>query len=86
MNSHEICEYLENLIKSKNFNAPYGVLTGEHLSKKGSKYLYITFGRARTLDATIEIYNRKFMRLRTSRGHKDVYTDVKELEEALNNL
>lgn len=86
MNSHEICEYLENLIKSKNFNAPYGVLTNEQTSRKGYKYLSITFGRARTLDATIEIYNRKFMLLRTSRGNKEVYTDIKELEEALNNL
>ena len=86
MNSHEICEYLENLIKSKNFNAPYGVLTGEKHNKKGINYLFITFGRARTLDATIEIYNRKFMLLRTSRGNKEVYTDINELEEALNNL
>ncbi len=86
MNSHEISEYLENLIKSKNFNAPYGVLTGEQHNRKGIKYLSITFGRARTLDATIEIYNQKFMLLRTSRGDKEVYTNLTEIETALNSL
>lgn len=87
MNSREISEHLYNLIKSKGtFNAPYGVLDSESTNQKGNKYFSITFGRARTLDATIEIYNRNFMLLRTSRGQRDVFKNVAELEIALNNL
>ena len=61
MNSQEILTQIEQWAKGKGFTAPYGILTGSHTNKKGTKYLSITFGRARTLDATVEIYNRNFI-------------------------
>lgn len=59
---------------------------GEHKSKKGTKYLAVTFGRARTLDATVEIYNRNFIVLRTSRNGSEVFKSVAELQQALDLL
>lgn len=86
MNSQQILDQIEAWAKTKNFTAPYGVLTGSHVSKKGKKYLSITFGRARTLDATVEIYNRSFMILRTSRTGAEVFKTVADLQQALDTL
>ena len=86
MNSQAILSAIETLVKSRNFNAPYGILTSEQISKNGRKYLAITFGRARTLDATVEIYNRNFMILRTSRDGSQVYKTFTELQATLNTL
>lgn len=86
MNSQQIQTFLEQWLSSKNFNAPYGILTGSHTSKKGTKFLSITFGRARTLDATIEIYNKNFMILRTSRHQNQIFKNVAELQQFLDTL
>lgn len=86
MNSQQILDTIESWAKSRNFSAPYGILTGEHTNKNGRKYLSITFGRARTLDATVEIYNRNFMILRTSRTGSEVYKNFQELQTALDAL
>jgi len=86
MNSLEIQESIYNWAKSKNFSAPYGVLQGEHVSKKGTKYRAVTFGRARTLDATVEIYNRNFIILRTSRHGSEVFNDLTTLMVKLEEL
>ena len=86
MNSQSILSAIETWVKSRNFNAPYGILTSERTSKNGRKYLAITFGRARTLDATVEIYNRNFMILRTSRTGSQVYKDFVLLQSALEAL
>lgn len=86
MNSQQILDTIESWVKSRNFSAPYGVLTNSHVNKSGRKYLSITFGRARTLDATVEIYNRNFMILRTSRDGSTVYKSFSELQTALDTL
>ena len=86
MNSKEIQEHVYNWAMSKNFSAPYGVIMGEHKSKKGTKYLAVTFGRARTLDASVEIYKRNFIVLRTSRNGSEVFKSVAELQQALDLL
>lgn len=86
MNSQAILDTIETWAKGKNFSAPYGVLTGSHINKSGRKYLSITFGRARTLDATVEIYNRNFMILRTSRSGSEVFKTVADLQQALDQL
>lgn len=86
MNSQQILDTLETWAKSRNFSAPYGILTNSHVNKNGRKFLSITFGRARTLDATVEIYNRNFMILRTSRTGSTVYKNFSELQTALNTL
>lgn len=86
MNSKEILSHLETWANSKNFTAPYGVLTGQHVNKSGKKFLSLTFGHARTLDATVEIYNRNFMILRTSRTGSAVYKNLQDLQEALDSL
>lgn len=86
MNSQQIQDRVRDWAQSKQFTAPYGVLTGSHVNPKGTKYLSVTFGRARTLDATVEIYNRNFMILRTSRNGSQVFKNLNELEQALNLL
>lgn len=48
--------------------APYGVITGMHTREDGpGKARIITFGLARTLDATVFIWSAKRLELRTSR-------------------
>lgn len=86
MNSQAILDSIETWAKSKNFSAPYGVLTGSHINKSGRKYLSITFGLARTLDATVEIYNRNFLILRTSRHGSQVFKNFYELQSVLETL
>ena len=86
MNSKEIQDHICNWARNHNFTAPYGVLDGEFTNKKGHKYLSVTFGRARTLDATVEIYNRKFIILRTSRYGSEVFNDVPTLMAKLETL
>jgi hypothetical protein len=86
MNSQEILSSIEAWAKSQNFTAPYGILTGSHINKKGVKFLSITFGRARTLDATVEIYNRNFLILRSSRTGSQVFKNFSELQLELNQL
>ena len=67
MNSQEISDAVYNYAMSRSdFTAPYGVLQGEHVNKKGTKFKSVTFGRARTLDGTVEIYNRNLIILRCS--------------------
>lgn len=86
MNSTQIQDTITQWIQSQNFNAPYGVLTGQQTNTKGTKFLTITFGRARTLDATVEIYNRNFMILKISGRPPEVYKTVADLQQALNLL
>ena len=86
MNSQQILDRLYAWAQDQSFSAPYGILTGSHVNKKGTKFLSITFGRARTLDATVEIYNRNFMILRTSRNGSQVFKNVMDLEEVLKTL
>jgi hypothetical protein len=87
MNSQEISDAVWTYAKGRSdFTAPYGVLQGEHVNKKGAKYKSVTFGRARSLDATVEIYNRNFMILRCSGDADRVYKNYHDLMVALQEL
>lgn len=86
MNSVEIQESIYQWALTKNFTAPYGILTSEHVNKKGKKYKAVTFGRARTLDATVEIYNRNFIVVKTSRHDLQVFKDYDLLMQFLETL
>lgn len=86
MNSLEIQQHIAEWAQNHNFSAPYGVLTGQHVNARGRKFLSVTFGRARTLDATVEIYNRNFLILRTSRSGSQIFDSINELQSQLNNL
>jgi hypothetical protein len=77
---------LADWARKKNFTAPYGVLTGEHKSRSGRKFLSVTFGRARTLDATVEIYNRSFMLVRTNRHGTQTFKNIPDLKAFLETL
>ncbi len=68
--------------------APYGVLESTKISRNMREVHVITFGIARTLDATLEYYNSNFIRLNTSRGYgwevlkkSDVMAHLKNLLE-----
>jgi hypothetical protein len=86
MNSQEIQESVYNYLMGRSdLNAPYGVLTGNRKTRMGRNVRTVTFGRARTLDATVEIYNRNYMFLRTSRG-SELYRNHEELMSALEKI
>jgi len=86
MNSEEIQKSIYEWALNKNFSAPYGVLIGEFTNKKGTKYRAVTFGRARSLDATVEIYNRNFLILRTSTFGYEIFKNYDTLMEKLETL
>lgn len=86
MKSIEIQEAIFKWAVDKNFNAPYGVLQGEYTNSKGKKYKTVTFGRARTLDATVEIYNEKFIILRTNAIHSKLFKSYEFLKKELETL
>lgn len=87
MNSVSIQESVYNWACNANFTAPYGVLAGgPHLNKSGRKYLSVTFGYARTLDATVEIYNRNFILYRSSQGHNQVFKNYQDLYTFLQTI
>jgi len=87
MNSQEISNAVYNYALSRSdFTAPYGVLQGEHINKKGTKFKSVTFGRARTLDATVDIYNRNFIILRCSGVADQVFKNYSDLMVALQEL
>ena len=87
MNSTEIIDAIYSWANEQDFTAPYGILKGQHINKKGKGYKSITFGRSRTLDATVEVYNRNFMILRTNRREYDgVYKSFDSLMQSLKKL
>lgn len=87
MNSQDIQTAVYDYCTSRDdFTAPYGVLSGEHTNKKGAKYKSVTFGRAKTLDATVEIYNRNFIVLRTSNNGTEVFKNYNELMDKLKEI
>jgi hypothetical protein len=86
MNSQEIQQSVYEWALSKNFTAPYGVIEGEHINRKGKKYKAVAFGYARTLDATVEIYNRNFIVVRTSRHDSQVFKDYTSMMQFLETL
>ena len=86
MNSAEIQKFICDWAHTKNFNAPYGILEGEFTNKKGKKYKSVTFGRARTLDASVEIYNRNFIVVKTNRHGVQSFKDYDSLMNFLETL
>jgi hypothetical protein len=86
MNSQEIQQSIYEWALSKNFTAPYGVIEGEHTNRKGKKYKAVTFGYARTLDATVEIYNRNFIVVRTNQHGSQVFKDYTSMMQFLETL
>lgn len=76
-----ILDYLYS--RRDHFTAPYGILDGEYTNPNGRKCLMVTFGKARTLDATVMIYGEKFIVIRTSRHGQEVH---KTLDSAMDFL
>jgi hypothetical protein len=71
---------------SHKFNAPYGILEGLHTNKVGRKYRSVTFGRSRTLDATVNIYDDTFIQVRTSRHGNQIFKNVADMQQFLDTL
>jgi len=87
VNSKEIQEAVYMWALERNFSAPYVVLKGgPYESSKGTRFYAVTFGQARTLDATVEIYNRNFIVLRTSAWGSEVFKNYESLMEKLNQF
>lgn len=84
----DLQDHFYQLVKDMNFDAPYGVLTSQGTSKNGRKYHSVIFGRARTLDASINIFGEKFIQIRTSRYglQSQVFRSIKEAEEFITQL
>ena len=85
MNSQAIQTAIYDWAMDKGFNAPYGVLTGKR-TKKDRKVLSVVFGRARSLDAVVEIWNRNFMTLRVNGYPVVVYRSFDALMKKLETL
>lgn len=86
MGPQTLQDRIYNWASQASFTAPYGVLTGQRTSKKGSKYWTVTFGRARTLDVTVMIFNEKFVIVKTSRHGSQTFTNTNDLFLFLNSL
>lgn len=86
MNSQDIQTAVYGWAISQNFTAPYGVLTGEHVNHKGTKYKSVTFGRARTLDCSVQIYNRNFITITTNRHGNQVFRNYADAQAFLNTI
>lgn len=83
MNSADIQQQILDWANSRNFTAPYGVLSSSESDKSGRKYLTVVFGYARTRDVEVRIYNRSFMLVRDSYNGNTVFKDVSSLMTAL---
>ena len=86
MNSAEIQEHVYTWAQGRNFTAPYGILKGEHTSTKGRPVKTVTFGRARTLDCGVNIYNRNFIIVETNRYGRVVCKSFEELMAYLETM
>lgn len=88
MRSAEIQQTVYDFCVERGLDKPYGVLLGDGVSRNGKKFLSVTFCRPFTLDATVEIYNRNFMVLRSSQTpyNSDTYDSVEKLMEKLETL
>lgn len=87
MTKSDVQEQIYQWACSKDFTAPYGVLTGSQINRQGRQFLTVTFGRARTLDATVEIYSDSFILLKTSRSSgNQVFRSVADLQQVLETL
>ena len=86
MTNTEIQNHLYQWACAKGFDAPYGVLTGSATNRSGRRHFTVTFGRARTLDATVEIYGPTFLRLRTSNHGNEIFRDLPSLMAKLETL
>lgn len=74
----EIVKYLND---REVFSAPYGILTGKHTNANGRSVRSVTFGKSRTLDATVDIYGESYLLLRwqgslLNRGHGSYNSSV----------
>lgn len=87
MKSAEIQQKVYDLLCTKNFTAPYGILTSEQRSKNGRPYKSVTFGYARTRDFELQIYNKNFLVFRDSSVYNNkVFTNYPDLENFLRTL
>lgn len=87
MNSQEIqLAVVDKVTSLPRFDAPYGVLSGSHVNKKGKRYLSVTFGKRRTLDVEVQIYNRKFIIVRQSRTGSELFNSAEELLSFIDTL
>lgn len=86
MTSSDIQESVYQWASEGRFDAPYGVLTGDHVNTRGKAYKTVTFGRASTLDVTVEIYNRNFIMIKSSRHGRIVYRSFEGMMTALQDF
>lgn len=66
--------------------APYGVIMDQGKSQSGRPYLAVTFGRARTLDAHVQIYSSGWIIVKTNRLGDRVCRSPEELQQLLDSL
>jgi hypothetical protein len=86
MNSQEIQTAIAEWAGKANFTAPYGVITGSHQNLKGKPYRAVTFGYARTLDCTVQIFNRNWIVITTNRHGTQAYKNYTEAMDFLQSL
>lgn len=86
ISSQEIQSTIANWAGTWGFDAPYGILTGASTSKSGKPYKSVTFGRRRTLDVEVQIYNQNFIVVRTNRHGNMSFNSYTEAQKFLDTL
>jgi len=71
--TERIVEFIEQ--RSDTFNAPYGVLSGLERLPRGGAVRTITFGCARTLDATLNVWGPLNITLRSNIGEEVFHSE-----------
>ena len=86
MTRDEAAETLYSHIMDAGFNAPYGVLINQGKSHSGKPCVKISFGRARTLDATLSVFSPRFIHLKTSQRQNEIFKTLEDTIDALKRL
>lgn len=86
MNSAAIQDHVAAWVRSQSFTAPYGVIESQGRSLSGRSYRSVTFGRARTLDASVLIFSPNYILVKTSSHGDRVCRSLPDLMNFLNTL
>lgn len=86
MDSQQIQKMIYDWACSQGFTAPYGVLEGQHTNANGKSYRAVTFGRARSLDCTVAIYNRSWILVTTNRHGRQVFRNYQDCQAFLDSI
>lgn len=78
-----VIDFMMWLSDTKRFTAPYGILDGKGVSKRGMSYRSVTFGVARVSDITLMVFSTTYMILKDSRFGDAQCKSIQEVKDQL---